>query len=240
MKSGSVLHDLIDQGNWKKVYKLLLRKEVDDVNCLSRCWNRTPLHMVLMNKPKKTMEIVTSLLELKANANQRDFCGASPLYYAIDGRLNSLNLIRLLMTHGADLNCIANSGGSLLHRAVEGKNVDAVSFLLYYGLDASQKNHSNQTPLEFYVKHYKGNVHISDPIYRCIELLYDAYPIEPNPIDTPSWFLSIKRKRARFRQTALCVLGVLRRRLGVSRDMVWLIGQLLRSTRFISNWDESQ
>jgi hypothetical protein len=80
---------------------------------------------------------------------------------------------------------------------------------------------------------------------RMTELLYDIHPGE---FDTAgkAWLNDIARKRRRFRRSALCFLGVLRRRVRVPGatgpggrlplDMVRLLGQHVRTTRFDNEW----
>lgn len=237
MKSGSVLHDLIDQGNWDELHKILSSSKKEDVNCLEGETKRAVLQRVLIYNPKQVVKLVSLLLESKANVDTKDWYGMSPLQNAVGWHGTPVECVKLLLNYGADVNSVNNFGHSVVFRALSNHSrADVICLLIKHGANLAFKNDQGETYLD-YVHRF---VDIPNNLKASIELLYDAYPVEPRWISFANWFLSIKRKRARFRQTALCVLGVLRRRFDVSRDMVRLLGLFLRSTRFISNWDVSQ
>lgn len=242
MKSGSFLHDLIDQGKWDELHEVLSssKNEGIDVNYRDERRCSSVLQLVLSSAPTRiVLALVALLLKLKADVNARNCKGDSPLHTAFSFSGRRLECIRLLLAHGADANIVNNYKSSPLSNALYDTDGEAALLLINNGANMRQRNIFDETLLDKALFSI-GMAQPNATFMTCVEILYDAYPVVTRKGPLPPWFLSIKRKRTRFRQTALCVLGVLRHRLGVSRDMVWLIGQLLRSTRFISNWDESQ
>lgn len=241
MKSGSVLHALVDRNKWDELHKILSSSKNNEINVNYQDERRSSiLQIVLSSGPRRlVLELVALLLKLKADVNTRNCRDDSPLHTVFCFRHRRIECIRLLLDHGADVNSININKESPLSFALLDSDEEAALLLIKNGANMRQRNSFGETLLDRALFSI-GTAQPRATFMTCVEVLYDAYPVVTRKGPLPPWFLSIKRKRTRFRQTALCVLGVLRHRLGVSRDMVWLIGQLLRSTRFISNWDESQ
>ncbi|EKQ93783.1 ankyrin repeat protein [Leptospira borgpetersenii serovar Javanica str. UI 09931] len=70
------------------------------------------------------------------------FIGSSPLYFAIKNENEKVEIVRLLLEKGADMNFQNNAvyNKSLLYLAIENENSEIVGLLLEKGADANVKN----------------------------------------------------------------------------------------------------
>ena len=85
--------------------------------------------------------------ERKANVNDQDFVGLTPLMMAVDGQ--HYDVVNLLVDRGADLNLKAKNGFTALMMAVKGGDKNIVEYLLVKGADKSLKAESGKTALDF-------------------------------------------------------------------------------------------
>lgn len=93
--------------------------------------------------------IAERLLLAGANPNQRDKFGWTALHHAItpsDGA--DLDLIGILVKHGADVNIQDNRLRTPLHRAAQYGQLQAVLLLLKYGTDPNIKDCNGWTPAD--------------------------------------------------------------------------------------------
>lgn len=75
----------------------------------------------------------------------RDKSGSTPLHEA--ATCNSLALIDLLLTHGAEVDATDGTGETPLHKAARNGYVEAVERLLSSGASLAATNSEGQTPL---------------------------------------------------------------------------------------------
>lgn len=91
-------------------------------------------------------EAVKLLLERGADIDAVDIkSGRSPLIHAVEN--NSLNMVQLLLQHGANVNAQMCSGNSALHSASGRGLLPLVRTLVRSGADSGLKNCHNDTPL---------------------------------------------------------------------------------------------
>ncbi|XP_040832135.1 B-cell lymphoma 3 protein [Ochotona curzoniae] len=91
-------------------------------------------------------EAVLFLLERGADVDAVDIkSGRSPLIHAVEN--NSLNMVQLLLQHGANVNAQMYSGSSALHSASGRGLLPLVRTLVRSGADSGLKNCHNDTPL---------------------------------------------------------------------------------------------
>lgn len=91
-------------------------------------------------------EAVLLLLERGADIDAVDIkSGRSPLIHAVEN--NSLNMVQLLLLHGANVNAQMYSGSSALHSASGRGLLPLVRTLVRSGADSGLKNCHNDTPL---------------------------------------------------------------------------------------------
>ena len=60
----------------------------------------------------------------------------------------TVNILRLLLSHGASPNTRDGSGATALHDAARRGPIQAVKLLLQFGADSEMRNDSNQTPMK--------------------------------------------------------------------------------------------
>lgn len=85
--------------------------------------------------------------------NARTEIGNTPLFSAV----YSLEVFKLLIKEGADINIKNKLGETLLHEVAKGGNADIVEILLSYGLEVDAKNKRGETPLIMAAKHENSN-----------------------------------------------------------------------------------
>lgn len=194
-----------------------------------------------------------------STGNVKDLC--KPLICA--SGLGLLSVIKALLEAKADVNDSRAEGASALHvSAFEGR-VDCVKFLIEQKANVHAKMTGSATPLYLAVQtnriecireliRAKANLEV---VYRedetvlayailferrwTAEILLDAGAKVSNvsKIDIPTW---IHDKAAKRRNAVACTfafLGILRKRVGVCKDMSTLLAQFLWSTRFNKNWE---
>ncbi len=94
-----------------------------------------PLEMALQVVGKSGPEPVRLLLEAGANPNALNSSG-TPLFFAGAGNSADVEILKLLIKHGADLNLTGPKGERVLFAAANARNWKAVLFLLEQGVDA--------------------------------------------------------------------------------------------------------
>ena len=87
-----------------------------------------------------SMAFIERLLSLGADPNYGDDVGFPALIAALSsGRRDALDIVKLLLDAGAELNRRGLNGWTPLHYAVNQKNLDAVRLLLERGADPEQR-----------------------------------------------------------------------------------------------------
>jgi ankyrin repeat protein len=92
-------------------------------------------------------KVKKNLQRKNININALDESGNTALYYAVSQ--NHVQLIKLLVANGADVNIVSkNSGDTLLHTACGGEgDVEVVCLLISLGMNVNARNLSGETPL---------------------------------------------------------------------------------------------
>lgn len=90
------------------------------------------------------------------------------LHKAVQTR--NINIVKLLLEAGANVNTVNKAGNSPLHFALDANNLDIFQLLLNFGANINAKNIDNITPLHLAVKLSNGK----DDYIKLIELLLKA------------------------------------------------------------------
>lgn len=131
----SCLHTAV-MGNNKEVMEYLL--SLNPTVNLRNNQGTTPLYSAVMNA---NIGWARALLHRGAKTNIKGFVGWSPLIFAAEHR--GFEMIRLLLANGADPND-RSQYGTVLHHAVEMKNLDTVELLLKAGASPLCKERSSE------------------------------------------------------------------------------------------------
>jgi hypothetical protein len=107
-------------------------------------------------------ECIAALLAARADPNLADDEGRAPLHLAAASTVGgSLDVLKLLLEYGADINQRGKDGATPLHEAVTSwlrSNAPALMMhLLESGADTTAVNDAGQTPLQVALDHYRGS-----------------------------------------------------------------------------------
>jgi ankyrin repeat protein len=175
------------------------------------------------------VRFINLLLDAKADVNAQNTHKETPLHVALDWTRN--DCAKTLLCRGANVNIADNDGMSAIFCAIFKRNAAMIRPLIDHGASLLV-GFANCTPLDYALLHEESQT--------SAEIIYDACPTQqPSTLCRRSLarFDYVQQKRRRFRSSALAFLGVLRRRVrGVSLDMVRLLGEHMRATRFEEEW----
>ena len=140
------------QGMWKG-YRDIMRLLLDYGANLAARDNigNTTLHLVVSEGHLKGARM---LLERGADVNSQNDEGLTPIQQASYGlrrgylRYPCLDIMRLLLDHGANFTASDKSGNTALHFVVSEGHLEAARMLLERGADVNSKNNEGLTPLQ--------------------------------------------------------------------------------------------
>ena len=94
---------------------------------------------LLKKKRRQKLEIIDdNCLIHRATVNARDNFKWTPLHHACHA--GQLDIVQLLLEHGAELDSVALNGGTPLVRAIESSCFDLVEFLISRGAKIQTEN----------------------------------------------------------------------------------------------------
>lgn len=102
-----------------------------------------PLHKAA--KSGDMAEVKKLVAEGKNVNEKKPFSKKTPLMYAVEN--NRLDIAKLLLTKGAEVNDADTLGDTALLKAAENTNVDILKILLKNGADVNATNSNGDTPL---------------------------------------------------------------------------------------------
>lgn len=145
----SLLHFAIDscENNYSSVIEFLINNGAD-VNSHQSSMKETPLHRICARvKPK--IDIAELLLDKGTNVNAENISGKTPVFYC--NFSYSVELLNLLVKHGADVKHTDKYNNTLLHDDYVNCNTEIfeefLKVLISLGLNINAKNNAGHTPL---------------------------------------------------------------------------------------------
>jgi ankyrin repeat protein len=160
---------------------------------------------------------VTTLLDAKANPDKADDSGDTPLHAASFN--DCLENIRILIQHKANVNALSGvEKTSPLHCASTCGYLTCVEILVKAGADVDGSNGCYNTPLACSIifKRFK----VAEFLLHSGAKMKNVHP----HLKVPDWINEIVAKRHTAMYSTLVVKGLLKRRLGLSRDATNLLG----------------
>ena len=138
------------------ITSLLLSKGANINSETSRLYSnkQTPLHIASENNHIRVVEL---LIKMRADINNKNVSGNTPLHIASSNR-KYYELLNLLLENGADVNIKNEEGNTPLHIASEMLNVALVNLLLENGAEIDNKNFSGNTPIDLAVQNNNYDV----------------------------------------------------------------------------------
>lgn len=116
-----------------------------------------------------------SVSQAKAKINEKNNDGNTPLIWAIG---INIEMAKLLLENGADVNHKNNIGISSLSKVIESRNIKAIKLLLEYGADVNQQNEVGITPLFISIMYNQINIFHLLIEYK-VDLNYTSNGITP-------------------------------------------------------------
>jgi GA-binding protein transcription factor beta len=92
------------------------------------------------------VDIVTLLIQRKANIDAKTKMGRTPLHIAVLRGVTGI--VKVLSEYGADINCEDDTRATPLHYGAEHGHCDIVEYLLEKKANAGKKNKYGQTPCD--------------------------------------------------------------------------------------------
>lgn len=170
----------------------LLNTEIETIKLLLEykanpniiCNNQLPIFFIIKNIEKFGIDIIKRLLSNNINLNVIDVHGYTPLMYLIDKINNNetLNILLLLLEHGANPNIKNKFGMTVLHLAIKNINdikikLDTVKYLLDFNCDVNIGASNTITPLMYSIMTVDNDL---------IKLLLD-YGANPNVFNNKNY-----------------------------------------------------
>ncbi len=162
------------------------------------------------------LECAVVLLDAKADPNKcYDNDGSTPLMSAtINARSE---IVRLLIQHKANVNAHVRNAISVMHYAAGFGNETCISLLAAAGAEVDGPDIFDRTPLAYAILWEHPNE---------VEVLLHLGAKMKNinsGVRRPAWLIDIIAKRRNVMSSTLALKGVLKRRLGLSKDVSNLI-----------------
>uniref|UniRef100_A0A672I3R0 Serine/threonine-protein phosphatase 6 regulatory ankyrin repeat subunit B-like n=1 Tax=Salarias fasciatus TaxID=181472 RepID=A0A672I3R0_SALFA len=149
--------------------RVLIRHSAD-INVRDKNW-QTPLHVAAAKNALRCAEVIIPLL---SSVNVSDRGGRTALHHAalnghaeVPRRTNTsapsltpghLDVVRLLLSQGAEIACKDKRGYTALHSAAAGGRMDVVTHLVSLGVEIDESNAYGNTPL--HVACFNGQVQV--------------------------------------------------------------------------------
>ena len=140
------LHRVTETGNKEAVELLLARPEID-CNKFNK-YGETPLSIAVYNGHKEVVELLLSHSNIVINYLLKDNAKfVSHVYMAVLRNINQLEILNVLLDHGAYINADRDDQ-TALHLAVNSQNIPLINLLLDRGADINKADKCGRTPIQ--------------------------------------------------------------------------------------------
>jgi ankyrin repeat protein len=130
----------------------------------------TPLTMTINTRHEQRYEVAKVLLAAKAEVNFKEPFAISPLMHALE----DLEMVKLLIAHGADVNQANFRGATPLMGAAVGRNASVVKYLIEKGADVNARDKDGHTALMAAESERQRQVFDSEELDEIIQVLKRA------------------------------------------------------------------
>lgn len=110
----------------------------------------TPLNYLIKYNNIDGIKIISKATDF--NINESDNNGETPLLKIIKSSINNINLIKLLLSYGADPNISDKNGMTPLIYSILQNNSSMVTLLIKYNADVNQTDGNNISPIKYSIK----------------------------------------------------------------------------------------
>ena len=152
----STIKEKVKEGNLTELLDIYNNNNLD-YNAKGGKYNRTVLHEAAEQDKQK---IAGYLIQLGAEVDNKDKYGYTPLKVAAYNINNSVELAKLLLEQGADVNTKDNdgdtdneNGDTPLHVAAHHNSIELAELLLEHGAEVNTKDINKVTPLHVAARH---------------------------------------------------------------------------------------
>ena len=167
----------------KDLVKIILTKGIDALdfaiaNCAIMYSETLPLIVKEAKNRNADIEIIKLLLEVGVDPNSREMTdnwNTTALHYVV--RWNHLELAKLLISSGAEVNVRDKNDNTPLHYVDKTDSIEVVEFLIQSGAEVNAKNNIGRTPLHSAARRN----------YLAVAQLLISSGAEVNPKDDDGW-----------------------------------------------------
>jgi ankyrin repeat protein len=164
---------------------------------------------------KGHIKCVTALLEAKADVNNADVFIYAPLHAASRG--DHVECVQVLIQHKANVNALNIHGQSSLCLASLYGYLACVRALVANGAEIDGGDTNNWTPLKYAIEY--GCLNVAEFLLHSGAKMENISPT----YEMPDWMTDIIRQRRNAMDFTLVLKALLKRRLGLSKDVTHLI-----------------
>jgi hypothetical protein len=132
--------------NLSKVTRTCIHLQPIMMNVKLGRWRETQLHHCAKNGFTTSVKRLLSIRNINVNVKD-DASGATPLHYAAEN--GHIEIVRLLLQNGAEVNARSINGYTPLHDAAENGHVDILHLLVENGVDLEAQSNNGERALHW-------------------------------------------------------------------------------------------
>ena len=167
--------DSIEDNDDIDIFMNIVKLLIDHIDINHRFRSERTILMIAIICDEFPLDIIEYIIKAGADVQLKDKFNATALHYLTECTTNVVDVMRLLIANGADVNAIntRDHGNSPLMMAIEhirnNSVFDAVKLLILAGADVNHKNSQGQTALSVACHKHTLYKHMSNVILRLID-----------------------------------------------------------------------